>query len=283
MKLLSVVVTYVPDFHDLKKNIKTYLPHVDQLIVWENTPTNQIKYNKEELDKENGKLIFLGEAKNVGMGKALNAAARYAVENGFTHLLTMDQDSFFEKGMLEKFKQLIIDGDFSNVGAFGVNYASNDKLAYKKNSKGITTVEECITSGSIFPVELFREDIFFDEKLFIDAVDFEYCYRLNREFDKKTIIFTDVVLTHQLGYSDDSFLGKWTNNYSAFRTYYLLRNQLYIWRKYPEFFGFYKRRHFVIHYVGIRFFSIIFSEDDKKEKLKSFFKGLFKGLFDKIN
>lgn len=107
MKLLSVIVSYFPNFQDLIKGINSIINDVDQIIIWENTPLNEVNYNKNQLLEQYPKIVFLREKDNVGIGRALNQAAKYALENGFTHLLTMDQDSFFEEGELLTFKKFI--------------------------------------------------------------------------------------------------------------------------------------------------------------------------------
>ena len=193
----------------------------------------------------------------------------------------MDQDSFFEAGMLSKFKQMISKLKKEDIGAYGVNYSSNSILAYKDNASHSLCVNECITSGTIYPTYLFKENIYFNEKMFIDAVDFEFCYRLKKKYRKKTIIITNIILQHELGYHDDTIFSRWVSSYSAFRTYYLIRNQLYIWRHYSDMYGNYRKYFFVKNYVVLRVLNILISEKDKKKKLESIYKGLKDGFKNK--
>lgn len=44
MKLLGVVVLYYPD-EVVWKNILTYLPYLDELVIWNNTPNSNISIN----------------------------------------------------------------------------------------------------------------------------------------------------------------------------------------------------------------------------------------------
>lgn len=282
MKLLGIVVTYFPKADELIQNINTYIEEVDCLIIWENTPDKDILYKRDTIEKlYSGKIIFSGTGKNEGIGAALNFAAKHTLNNNFTHLLTLDQDSFFEAGMLSKFKQMISKLKKEDIGAYGVNYSSNSILAYKDNASHSLCVNECITSGTIYPTYLFKENIYFNEKMFIDAVDFEFCYRLKKKYSKKTIIITNIILQHELGYHDDTIFSRWVSSYSAFRTYYLIRNQLYIWRHYSDLYGNYRKYFFVKNYVVLRVLNILISEKDKKKKLESIYKGLKDGFKNK--
>lgn len=94
MRLLAVVVLYHPG-KDLAGNINSYLPQVDRLLLWDNTPGG----GKEQLPLSGvthpERLEYRGCGRNVGIGTALNDAVAYAREHGYTHLLTLDQDSYF--------------------------------------------------------------------------------------------------------------------------------------------------------------------------------------------
>lgn len=281
MRLLAVVVSYKPNIEEFEKNISTYVADIDHLIIWENTPCDEIDYNLSGTFSNMSNITILTKNKNVGIGEALNNAAKFAIKQGYTYLLTMDQDSFFEAGMLSKFKQMISKLKKEDIGAYGVNYSSNSILAYKDNASHSLCVNECITSGTIYPTYLFKENIYFNEKMFIDAVDFEFCYRLKKKYSKKTIIITNIILQHELGYHDDTIFSRWVSSYSAFRTYYLIRNQLYIWRHYSDLYGNYRKYFFVKNYVVLRVLNILISEKDKKKKLESIYKGLKDGFKNK--
>ena len=64
-----------------------------------------------------------------------------------------------------------------------------------------------------YPTYLFKENIYFNEKMFIDAVDFEFCYRLKKKYSKKTIIIINMIevrwhleISALLSISADKFL-----------------------------------------------------------------------------
>ena len=65
--------------------------------------------------------------------------------------------------------------------------------------------------------------------MFIDSVDFEYCYRM-RKCGYGVIQVRDVQLLHELGKSQKRRLLFWkidVTGHSAFRKYYIARNNVY--------------------------------------------------------
>lgn len=279
MKLIAIVITYFPEEKDLVQNISSYINDVDQLIIWENTPKDKINYNKEKLLGINpNKIIFVGNGINVGIGKALNYAANFAINYSYTHLITFDQDSFFDSSMLKKYKNFITEVKDNNIGCYGVNLIFPDGNLDFKSNNNIEYVKYCITSGCIIPVETFQKGCFFDEQLFIDAVDIEYCFRLKKKYGLQTIVFPSVIMKHAIGYPIKTIFGFNASAYSAFRTYYLVRNQIYILRKYSNFYTFKEKFGIINNYILKRLFILIFYETDKFSKLKALIKGCKDGL-----
>ena len=88
-KVLAIVVTYYPEKHLICNNIEAFIDNVDKVLIWENTP-------QEECNKYrflvNEKIEYCGDGNN-SISKALNYGWKYARENGYNYLLTMDQDS----------------------------------------------------------------------------------------------------------------------------------------------------------------------------------------------
>ena len=102
MRLLAVVVLYHPG-KDLAGNIDSYLSQVDKLLLWDNTPGDgQERLPLPDISHPE-RLEHRGCGRNVGIGAALNDAVAYAREYGYTHLLTLDQDSFFLQGDFRRY------------------------------------------------------------------------------------------------------------------------------------------------------------------------------------
>lgn len=278
MKLLAIIVTYFPNQKDLLKNIQSCIRHVDELIIWENTPVNHITYQRETfLQYSHEKISFTGVGYNVGIGKALNMGAKEAIEKGFTHLLTLDQDSYFETGHLEKYRIQISEFKDDKVGVWGVNYFHDNEFAYNRAEKYLEQ-PDCITSGSIIPVNTFLSAGFFDEDLFIDGVDFDFCYKIKQNSDLKTVICSEVIMNHKVGYLTKTKFGFSTENYSAFRSYFIVKNHLLLWRRYKQLFPVSRKKHVLKNYIFYRLIKILLAENNKKAKIFAIGRGVYNAL-----
>ena len=277
MKFVAVIVTYHPDPKQLFKNIAAIIDDLDLLILFQNSMLD-ISTKERLIDTYKDKLIFHGVGKNIGIASALNHAAKWCVDNNYDFLLSLDQDSRFIGDNLPRYKQKVTSyPSITDVGVFGVNINNRGNLLYGEEI-GSIEVLETITSGSIYPVNIFRDDNYFDDDLFIDAVDYEFCYRLRTQQNLKTIVFADIHLEHEVGEGLRTKWGFTTDNYSAFRTYYIIRNQLIIWRKYPELFSpSYKKTYVKGHILG-RIVKILLAENKKYPKIKSIIVGFYHGL-----
>ncbi len=100
----------------------------------------------------------MGEGKNVGIGKALNAALKYGLENDFDYLLTMDQDSSFTENSCKQYFNSIF--DYNSTAFFSVNYILNGKQLYA-DEPVLKRIDLSMTSGSVYPIQAFKKLDFF--------------------------------------------------------------------------------------------------------------------------
>lgn len=147
----------------------------------------------------------------------------------------MDQDSYFEAGMFAAYLDCLsgFQGK-ENVAMFGIEYEQAPSL---KNCS-YKTSEKLITSGSMVNLPLHRKLGGFDEKLFIDEVDSEYCFKA-AVGGYKTIQFDNIFLNHSLGTVSEhrslkSFKKTSRTLHSPLRVYYMVRNYLYVAQKYQK-------------------------------------------------
>ncbi|WP_294307051.1 glycosyltransferase [uncultured Chryseobacterium sp.] len=270
MRLCTIIVLFYPEKVDLQKSLSAFTQETDYVFCWKNS-----SINKECLDliESYSNVEIIGDETNVGIAKALNEGIKAAGLLAFTHVLTMDQDSYFDEGMITKYKSKIQQYAEESIAIFGINPIQDNKLLYENSGK-ILDVTDTITSGSIFSIENFIKYGYFEEELFIDAVDYEYCYRLKKKYGLRTVVFNDVILNHSVGYIAKTNMGFSINNYSAFRTYYIIRNQLSIWFRFPSQFPSYYKMTLLRDHILFRIIKIILAEKNKRIKLKSIFLGV---------
>jgi rhamnosyltransferase len=167
-------------------------------------------------------------------------AARLAYDEGYAWLLTMDQDSYFEQEEIEQyfsnFKEL-----FYHQNKVGVVAPSFNKSQFAPGPAALySEVPTVITSGSLMQLSLWQEAGGFCEKLFIDEVDHEYCYRL-KEKGYTIVQFPNIFLCHRLGTTKTGgYLGSVAKRerviHSPRRVYFMVRNYLYVRRLYRKTF-----------------------------------------------
>ncbi len=235
MGVAGIVILYHPD-EDAIENIQSYLPYIDKLYVADNTENKLGSVTAQLRGKEKIEVIFDGN--NEGIAKRLNAAAELAMGEGYKWLLTMDQDSRFEGTDMQNY--LLCAGNFlykDKTAMFGVEHEKK-----RTELKSCLPLEKTklITSGSIINLALFAEIGGFAEKLFIDEVDFDYCYRARLK-NYLIVQFQNVFLLHSLGtLSHHRSLKnmKMSNRtlHSPRRIYFMVRNFFYVNHHYKKYF-----------------------------------------------
>jgi len=240
-RLSAVVILYHPDA-TCSDNIKSYLEHVDILYVIDNSP------QKNDFPADiikSPKVKYFSDLENRGIATRLNEALQYSAAAGYDWLLTMDQDSSFEKDALMNYKKCIAGFPNPNeVAMFGVEYGQK---AIQEDCSPVDAAN-LITSGSIVNIKTARELNGFDENLFIDEVDFEYCYKAKLK-GLRIVKFENIHLSHRIG-EQSNFRSlknlKVTKRalHSPIRTYYMIRNHFYVQKKYGKLYPdvFQKRR-----------------------------------------
>jgi rhamnosyltransferase len=118
MKIVAIVTSYYPDAKNLEYNIKSYLPWIDRLIIWENTPAEK-SIIKQLIDRfQNDKIEVRTTGKNEFLAFPFDETIRWAQKQGYTHLLTMDQDSYFKEDSFGQFIERIKTFNDDSVGIF---------------------------------------------------------------------------------------------------------------------------------------------------------------------
>lgn len=225
----AVVVLYHPD-DSLIENIKTY-QNVNKIYLVDNSDNiNQILIDKLKVFHN---VVYINNKGNQGIAHALNVGAKLAIEDGVDWLLTMDQDSkFAEDGLKNLQKSLLV--LLKNNTRIGLVSPSHKKAISASIQKELVVM----TSGNLVNLKAYLDVEGFEEKLFIDAVDYDFCLKLNlRKYE--VLQCNDAILHHQLGESKSfNIFGKKITSFthSPIRRYYMTRNSLYLWRKY--FFNF---------------------------------------------
>lgn len=269
----AVIITYNVE-NDFKKRINKLKGKVDEIIVVDNGSKDKTISMLKELEREIT-IIYLEE--NKGIAYALNKGINYSIKKGYNWILSLDHDSIITDDMIKNMLNCYesFDEDFKEKVAMLVPIHVEEK-EYKSNASSITQVSSVsymevlteITSGALTKAEIYKNIGMYDERLFIDLVDHDYCLYLNKK-GFKIIQVKSAILIHNLGESvKKSLLGlkMIPTNHSPLRRYYMSRNRHYIWNKYKNDFPKWvlkDKRRFITENL-----KIILFEDSKIEKFK---------------
>lgn len=264
MKLAGAVVLYEPTDEDIE-NINSYIDDLDILYVEDNSS----KKNIDRLPK-NKKIEYIFNNDNLGIAKPLNDAAERARKIGIDWLLTMDQDTHFNKNVLSKMKKVVETTDCSNIGI--VTPWHKTRLKVEKPEEKIDYPLDVMTSGNLLNLDIHKKLGGFKEWIFIDGVDIEYCLNLNKN-NYKVMRLNYLEIDHNLGdiyYKKFLWKDLLVTNHSPIRRYYQMRNYHYIRDMYID-------SNTKFCKILVRFKTIILAvilyENNKKEKLKAFYEG----------
>ena len=101
----ALVVTYNPTV-DFRKHLELFYEEFKQIIIVDNGSKPEVcdLLKQEAKDKEKTlKIIF--NKKNLGIATALNQGFQWAIEHGYTEVVTFDQDSFPSAGVVAELKK----------------------------------------------------------------------------------------------------------------------------------------------------------------------------------
>ena len=201
-KVAAIIVSYNPD-SNLFDSINLLLNQVEKVIIVDNG--SKEKYVKYIKSINEDKIEIILNKENLGVATALNIGVRKALENGYEWILTMDQDSKASPDMVKKMFNVynsINREERKDILSIFPNFVDERIQSIEENSNmnSYEYVDADITSGNLLRKEVFEKVGFFDDSLFIDLVDTDFCMRLN-EKGIKMIKIRDAVLYHSLGES----------------------------------------------------------------------------------
>ncbi len=238
--LYAVVVWYNPTEEQVH-SLLSYLWAVRHIIIVDNSQKDNADL-LSDLPQASHTYIPLGD--NLGIATALNRGCRAAIDAGAEWILTMDQDSVWDKEQLLYY--LDAANQYPNIKRVGLFSPRQDYTGHTRHYPA--DYEEKIavmTSGCLLSTEGFHATNGFREELFIDEVDNEYCMHIHR-LGMQVVIVNNALLVHQLGEKRMvRLMGLWRKEYidhAPFRYYYIVRNNLQLSKLYPEYKTFNKKR-----------------------------------------
>lgn len=273
MNIAGVVIFYNPSQKNIA-NVLTTCKIVQRVVVVDNSAESSEEYF---YGVPGVTYLFLG--KNSGIGCALNLGIKILLEENYQWYLTLDQDTVLPDNYIDTFHRLYSKLKNEKIGIISPIHLKNSLIIESDVGKNnILEVEAVMMSGNILNKYAYIECGKFQEDLFIDYVDIEYCLRLN-SLNYKVFICRDLAVDHELGDSKwHKFMGITLKPtyHNHVRRYYITRNRIAVFFKFRGKYN----KFFIIDLA--RFFKeivfIIVFEEDKIRKIIYVFKGIKDGL-----
>lgn len=280
-KICAVVVTFHPS-DSFPANLGTLAKQCGKVIVVDNGSSGEsVKFLLDAEAVPGIKLIRNGS--NLGIAAALNIGIKRALADGYDWIATFDQDSNitpgFFSGLLGVYQKCPNRESVAVIAPQLFYPESNESELNPADALSeFVSIRSAITSGSLIRAEVFAKIGYYDEPMFIDYVDYDFCLRMQKA-GWQIIRANHVLLHHRLGAAEKhSFLGREISikSHSAWRRYYITRNRVIVYRRYGLTFP-----AWCLHDFGWFFLElgkVLVFEKDKPAKLKSILKGLWHGI-----
>ena len=196
-----------------------------------------------------------------------------AIDENYDYCILFDQDSQASPNLINIVSNYLVSGESDKIGIFAA--VPHYLVGKIKDAPKNEYVDVAITSGSLLSLKVYKIVGPFNDKLFIDYVDFEYCLRI-RKAGFKILRLKEALIYHKLGdLKRKIFLFKkiFVTNHPPVRYYYRTRNRFYVYKKYFLTFPLFVIKDLIIFINEL--IKIIFFESNRGEKLHMIKKGLF--------
>ncbi|WP_040639731.1 glycosyltransferase family 2 protein [Microvirga lotononidis] len=244
MRILAVAVTYNPEIALLAQVLESVSPQVQGLVIVDNGSTNAGEI-RHVATRYNGQLIEIEG--NIGIAAAQNKGIARARDDGFTHVLLLDQDTVLASGMVRDLADNLaaLTHRSERVAAIGPAYfelnSRRQTRAYRADGLRVSRLslaaetrpiasDFIIASGSLVPLSVLEAVGSFKEDLFIDLVDVEWCFRA-RAAGYRSYLSPTAAVEHRLGSGTVRVGSREVAVHVPVRNYYWVRNALWLARQ----------------------------------------------------
>lgn len=277
-KVYTVLVTYNADIEEVSNTIEKLQKQTDKIVVCNNSECDIF------FDDDSIKVLNFGE--NLGIAQAQSIGMEWSFKNGADFVLQMDQDSIPDVDLVKELLNCYFELSESGYKVGLVGSQDFDKDTMKKSeprlnkgkktkNKNYLLVDSILSSGSLIPHSTYMKVGGMDDGLFIDAVDFEYCWRIY-SFGLIVVKNKKALIAHKLGDGKKRILFFVDVGIpSPIRHYYAFRNTILLFRR-----SYVPNTWKIISFIKIMFKLIIypFFLDNGVKRLRFMVMGIKDGL-----
>ena len=226
-KIAVVIVLYYSDKNDYNLLLND---SAISIIVVDNTPNR-------ELTLTGRSIYYIPLKENKGIATAQNVGICKAQELGCTYVLFFDQDSVVKANYIEHIvsEYIHLKKVYPNLAVLGPTVVNKEtgkkyKSVHKSQNQNYIILPSLISSGSVIEMNVIDDVGMMEEDLFIDSVDFEWCWRAKSKGYVCAMSLT-IELLHKVGQKEYSFCGFPVILSAPIRYYYQYRNFLWLIRR----------------------------------------------------
>lgn len=298
MNIVAGYVLFNPDIERFKEGLEIVLSQFERVIVFDNVG------DQEQLLCRYDRVTYLTEKANKGIAYGLNAIMTQARTNGYDWVVTLDQDTVIPHNTCVTFLKYI---NIKEVAIISPQVIDKRRLYINPNKsvEDVIDIDFCITSASCTNVAIWEKVGGFDDWLFIDFVDNDYCKRV-KACGYRILQIPSLIIDQEFGKIELKspwkvkfylWLSRITHNtnvakltykksVSPLRVYYVHRNLLYLNKKFKESGGIGYENFYCKSFWGFfLYFSLpsIVRGQEKIKIMKAVIKGLRDGYKSKVD
>ncbi|WP_041741244.1 glycosyltransferase family 2 protein [Collimonas fungivorans] len=288
----AIVVGYFPEYKIVVNLLKSLSPQVDHLILVDNGGSREAY---DFAQKEGLAIEYIEFKKNLGLGHALNMGFERAVSLGVKYVATFDQDSAPVADLIANLRNAhqMFEGQGVNCAAvapvfFDRREATKVYFPFYLEREGriisrmpnncadnYVETDALITSGMLVRTDVWTGGVHYDDGLFVDYTDTEWCFRARAKGYK---LFG--CLRIEMGHAPSDapparIFGLSFFRYSPLRRYYYFRNTVSFCR--ADYVSWAWRRR-LTYGLTLRFFINCLIDKKKLRSLKMMLAGVYDGL-----
>lgn len=290
----AVVVSFFPDNEILIRLLTALSGQVDHLILVDNGGGR----DASDAIKTQGMAIeYIDLGKNLGLGHALNVGFELATRLGVEYVATFDQDSAPSSDLISSLKSVHLGLKDCGVDCAAVGPVFFDRredagrktyfpFYFEKSGRictalrgewadDIVEADALITSGMLVRADVWSKGVRYDEGLFVDYTDTEWCFRA-REKGHKLFGCLSIEMGHAPSDAPPArIFGLSFFRYSPLRRFYYFRNTVsFCLARYVSYA--WKIR--LASALALRFLVNLMIDKKKLSSLKMMVRGVWDGL-----
>jgi len=244
MRVLAIAITYNPDVALLAEVLHSIAPQARGVVIVDNGSANAAAILEIA---STIRAHVIANTQNRGIAAAQNQGIDFAEKNDFSHVLLLDQDTVLSPKVVADLSAHLksLELDCGNVAAIGPAYfevhSRQRTRAYRSAGLLLSRIplatatqpvesDFIIASGSLIPIPVFKKIGPFNEDLFIDLVDVDWCFRA-RAAGYRCFISPTAVVEHRLGAGTVKIGQRRVAIHVPIRNYYWVRNALWLARQ----------------------------------------------------